>query len=60
MWFLLAKIGGIPWRLARVKEDEIIIGVGAFKTTSSVHRFVGSAFCFSNEGVFENFDCFRR
>ena len=56
---LLAKIGGIPWRLARVKEDEIIIGVGAFKPQGSAHRFVGSAFCFSNEGVFENFDCFR-
>jgi hypothetical protein len=41
---LLAKIGGIPWRLARVKEDEIIIGVGAFKPQGSAHRFVGSAF----------------
>ena len=56
---LLAKIGGIPWRLARVKEDEIIIGVGAFKPKGAKHRFLGSAFCFSNEGVFENFDCFR-
>jgi hypothetical protein len=56
---LLAKIGGIPWRLARTKEDEIIIGVGAFKPQGSEHRFVGSAFCFSNDGTFENFNCFR-
>lgn len=56
---LLAKIGGIPWRLARTKEDEIIIGVGAFKPIGAKHRFLGSAFCFSNEGIFENFDCFR-
>lgn len=56
---LLAKIGGIPWRLARTKEDEIIIGVGAFKPKGATHRFLGSAFCFSNEGTFENFDCFR-
>lgn len=55
----MAKIGGIPWRLARTKEDEIIIGVGAFKLKGATHRFLGSAFCFSNEGTFENFDCFR-
>ena len=28
-------------------------------TQGHAHRFLGSAFCFSNEGVFENFDCFR-
>ena len=56
---LLAKIGGIPWRLARSKANEIIIGVGAFKPNGAKHRFLGSAFCFSNEGIFENFDCFR-
>lgn len=56
---LLAKMGGIPWRLARTKEDELIVGVGAFKPQGAAHRFLGSAFCFSNEGVFEGFDCFR-
>ncbi len=56
---LLAKIGGIPWRLARAKEEEIIIGIGAFKPQGAAHRFLGSAFCFSNEGTFEGFDCFR-
>jgi hypothetical protein len=56
---LLAKMGGIPWRLASNKEDELIIGVGAFKPQGAAHRFLGSAFCFNNKGVFENFDCFR-
>ncbi len=56
---LLAKIGGIPWRLARTHEEEIIIGIGAFKPQGAAHRFLGSAFCFSNEGTFEGFDCFR-
>ena len=56
---LLAKIGGIPWRLARTHEEEIIIGIGAFKPQGAKHRFLGSAFCFSNEGIFEGFDCFR-
>jgi Piwi domain len=56
---LLAKMGGIPWRLASDNEDELIIGVGAFKPQGATHRFLGSAFCFNNKGVFENFDCFR-
>lgn len=56
---LLAKIGGIPWKLASTKEDEIIIGIGAFKPKGAKHRFLGSAFCFSNQGIFEGFDCFR-
>ena len=56
---LLAKIGGIPWHLDREQEDEVIIGIGAFKPINSPHRFVGSAFCFDNTGKFEGFDCFR-
>jgi hypothetical protein len=56
---LLAKIGGIPWRLDREQEEEVIIGIGAFKPINSQHRFVGSAFCFDNTGNFEGFDCFR-
>lgn len=56
---LLAKMGGIPWRLARPHTDELIVGIGAFKSTKSNRRFLGSAFCFSNDGKFENFDCFK-
>ena len=56
---LLAKMGGIPWRLQADNEDEIIIGIGAFKPQNEEERFVGSAFCFGNYGVFENFNCFR-
>ncbi len=56
---LLAKIGGIPWRLNCPPEEEVIIGIGAFKAAKSAHRFVGSAFCFDNTGTFEGFDCFR-
>lgn len=55
---ILAKLGGIPWRLNRMKTDELIVGIGAFKSVSRKTRFVGSAFCFNNEGIFEGFDCF--
>jgi Piwi domain len=57
---LLAKMGGIPWRLKADNEDEIIIGVGAFKPQDADERFVGSAFCFGNYGVFENFNIFKK
>ena len=57
---ILAKIGGIPWQLqTHKKNNDVIIGVGAFKSEKIGKRYIGSAFCFNNEGVFKNFDCYR-
>lgn len=57
---ILGKIGGIPWQLqTKQKNDDVIIGVGAFKSERIGKRYIGSAFCFNNEGVFQNFDCYR-
>jgi hypothetical protein len=56
---MLAKLGGIPWRLNRPTTNELIVGVGAFFSVSQKTRFVGSAFCFNNEGIFKGFDCFN-
>ena len=56
---LLAKIDGIPWRLDRELKQELIVGVGAFKSIETNTRFVGSTFCFNNKGEFKGFDCFR-
>jgi hypothetical protein len=56
---ILAKLGGIPWRLNRINNKELIVGVGAFYSKKIGKRFVGSAFCFDNEGVFKGFDCFN-
>jgi hypothetical protein len=56
---ILAKLGGIPWRLNRPTTNELIVGVGAFYSISRKTRFVGSAFCFNNEGIFKGFDCFN-
>ena len=57
---LLSKIGGIPWQLnpSRSKND-LIIGIGAFKSEKVGKRYVGSAFCFNQDGIFQNFDCYR-
>jgi len=55
---ILGKLGGIPWRLNRSPKEDLIVGVGAFYSTTDKHKYVGSAFCFNNEGVFKEFSCF--
>ncbi len=55
---ILAKLGGIPWRLVKDVDDELIIGVGAFYCRTNKTKFIGSAFCFDNTGRFKNFSCF--
>lgn len=55
---LLAKLNGVPWRLNRPPKNELIVGIGAFYSQTAKCRFVGSAFCFNNEGDFLNFDSF--
>ncbi|MCB0517244.1 MAG: hypothetical protein KDD49_14360, partial [Bacteroidetes bacterium] len=53
----IAKLGGVPWRLKRDPDKELIVGVGAFKNQEIGQRFIGSAFCFSNDGHFKGFEC---
>lgn len=55
---ILAKLKGIPWRLQRTLNHELIVGVGAFKSKSLNTRYIGSAFCFKNDGSFQGFDCY--
>ena len=55
---VLAKLGGIPWRLDRELNDELIVGIGAFRTKKFNRRYIGSTFCFSNDGDFKGFDSF--
>ena len=57
---ILAKLGGIPWRLDKADDDELIIGVGAFNCITKKTKYVGSAFCFDNTGKFKNFKCFGK
>lgn len=54
---ILAKLNGVPWRLQRSLSNELIVGVGAFKSTEIGSRYIGSAFCFSNNGHFRGFEC---
>lgn len=54
---LLAKAGGLPWRLDCSVENELVVGIGAFKSEKVGVRYVGSAFSFNNDGEFREFDC---
>lgn len=53
---ILAKLGGIPWRLDREVNNELIVGIGAFKTKKYNTRYIGSTFCFANDGHFKGFN----
>lgn len=57
---ILAKIQGTPWALqSRGNEGDLIIGVGAFMHNDIGERYIGSAFSFNENGLFENLDCYK-
>ena len=53
---LLAKLSGIPWKLAHPAVPNLIVGVGASRENDSL--FIGNTICFKNDGTFEEFDAF--
>lgn len=55
---MVAKMGGIPWRLASNTEKDLIVGFGAFRSQKYNTKYVASALCFSNNGTFQEFNCF--
>lgn len=57
---LLAKLGGIPWRLYRPIKNDLVMGVGADHSFVSKGRFIGNAFCFRNDGSFKGFNAFEK
>lgn len=57
---LLAKLGGIPWRLYRPIKNDLIIGIGADRSEVTKGRFIGNTFCFQNDGSFRGFNVFEK
>ena len=49
---ILAKSGGIPWRLQNHIQKELIIGFNQIKNNNN--KFIGSSVFFTNEGVIQN------
>jgi hypothetical protein len=56
---LLAKLGGIPWRLYRPIKNDLVIGIGADRSFPG-GKFIGNAFCFKNDGSFRGFNAFEK
>lgn len=57
---IIAKLKGIPWKLPKQIQDELIVGVGAFKHLDINVQFIGSAFSFNNNGTFNRFEYFMK
>lgn len=57
---LLAKLGGIPWRLYRPIKNDLVVGIGADRSKVAINSYIGNAFCFRNDGSFKGFNAFER
>ncbi len=55
-----AKLRGMPWCLAVQKQNELIVGVGAFRNMETKTQYIGSAFSFDNTGAFNSFEFFQK
>jgi hypothetical protein len=53
-----AKLGGVPWVLNRNTNGDLVVGFGLYNTRKYNLRIVGSSVCFSENGLFEEFDFF--
>jgi len=57
---IVAKIGGIPWKLKRDPDKFLLLGFGdKFLYKNGVSHFVGNTICFNNEGLFKDLNCFQ-
>lgn len=54
-----AKLGGTPWCLESQVQDELVIGISAYRSRDLDKQYLGSTFSFTNEGKFQGFDCFK-
>ncbi len=54
---ILAKIGGIPWKLDTFSTDKLIIGFGVKRINDNV--FLGNSLFFKEDGTFHKFDSFQ-
>ncbi len=55
---LVAKLGGVPWRLEGNGESEPVIGLRLTRRKGSVQPEAAAIACFTQEGLFRGFDVF--
>jgi hypothetical protein len=47
---ILAKFGGVPWKLSNKKNNELIVGFNTKRASDGNDQYLGSAVFFDNEG----------
>lgn len=57
---MVSKLGGTPWLLDKEDEKELVIGFGASRCYDDDEQYIGSAFCFNNNGRFQDFECWPK
>jgi len=56
---IYAKLGGTPWCLQTDGEEELVIGISAYRSRMLEQKYLGSTFSFTSEGRFTGFHCFK-
>lgn len=55
---ICAKLCGAPWILDVPVKNELVIGIGAFRSKNA--QYIGAAFAFNNRGVFNSSQYFQK
>lgn len=57
---VVGKMGGMAWGIKPLStKNDMVVGIGACKQPGHKKPYLGSAFCFDEEGRFRNFDFCR-
>lgn len=55
---ILAKLGGIPWKLDTVSSEKMIVGFGVKRLDDNT--YLGNTICFKDDGEFYKFETYQR
>jgi hypothetical protein len=55
---ILAKLGGIPWKLDTVSSAKMIVGFGVKRLDDNT--YLGNTLCFKDDGEFYKFETYQR
>ena len=56
---MCAKLEGMPWLLDETKKNDLVIGIGAFRSDDNT-QYIGAAFSFDNTGAFNSYRYFAK
>ena len=56
---MCAKLEGMPWLLDETKKNDLVIGIGAFRSDDNM-QYIGAAFSFDNTGAFNSYRYFAK